>query len=109
MRKVIILFSYAPLINHNFSRINDVEVDVALPPVRHESILLDLDPLVVKSYNALQAAIAINAVDSERKDQVCLNHFLDTIFCADLPQGLYVPRKSKAHLMLTMSVKTYSL
>ncbi|EIN07069.1 hypothetical protein PUNSTDRAFT_104552 [Punctularia strigosozonata HHB-11173 SS5] len=59
-------------------RISDVEHEVTLPPMRKETVLLDLHPLAVKSYNTLQSLIAINAVDSERVDQDYLFHARNT-------------------------------
>lgn len=51
-------------------RIEDVEKEVIIPPMRHTPIYMDLDAYAAKSYNAMQASIAINAIDSERKDLV---------------------------------------
>lgn len=51
-------------------RIEDVEQDVLLPLLQQEIVLLDLDFYALKTYNVMQATIAINAVDSERTDQV---------------------------------------
>jgi hypothetical protein len=64
------------------NRIEDVEQDIVLPPVTHETVLLDLDPYAIKAYNAMQAAIAINAIDSERTDQVCV--FYLTLLCINM-------------------------
>ncbi|KIJ69192.1 hypothetical protein HYDPIDRAFT_179066 [Hydnomerulius pinastri MD-312] len=55
-------------------RIEDVEKDIILPPMRHDTIYMDLSDFALKSYNAMQAGIAINAIDSERRDQDYLFH-----------------------------------
>lgn len=53
------------------SRIEDIEKDVILPPLKQEIVWLDLDGFSRKSYNAMQAVIAINAIDTQRVDVVC--------------------------------------
>ncbi|KAJ4486158.1 hypothetical protein J3R30DRAFT_3444646 [Lentinula aciculospora] len=55
-------------------QISDVEKEITLPKLTQESVLLDLDPLMIISYNALLAAILINAIDSERTDRDYLFH-----------------------------------
>ncbi|KAG2131300.1 uncharacterized protein EDB93DRAFT_1178490 [Suillus bovinus] len=55
-------------------RIEDVEEEVVLPPMRHTPIYMDLDAYAAKSYNAMQASIAINAIDSQREGQDYMFH-----------------------------------
>ena len=51
-------------------RVSDIEKEIELPPLRNEIVLLDMDPFGKKTYNVIQASIAINAIDSERTDRV---------------------------------------
>lgn len=65
-----------------------------LPILDQETVLLDFDPYSLKTYNVMQAAIAINAIDSQRRDQVCLiAHFVfdGSLILFDLRLGLLVP------------------
>ena len=57
-------------------RIEDVEKEVLLPMLTQETVLLDLDPYSLKTYNVMQAGIILNAVDSERVDQVSRHRFV---------------------------------
>jgi hypothetical protein len=58
------------LIRGGLLRVDEIDDQVPLPPLTHEHILIPLGKYSVLSYNAMQAAIAINAVDSERQHQV---------------------------------------
>ncbi|KAI0086370.1 SNF2 family N-terminal domain-containing protein [Irpex rosettiformis] len=55
-------------------RVEDVESEVTLPPMQQETILLDMDPYAVMTYNTMQSSIVINAVDSERVGSDYLLH-----------------------------------
>ncbi|EIW84791.1 hypothetical protein CONPUDRAFT_116969 [Coniophora puteana RWD-64-598 SS2] len=74
-------------------RIEDVENEVGLPPMTHKTEYMDLDPYARKSYNAMLAAVAVNAVDSRRTDIDYLFHpkrlkELNTAV-ANMSQGLF--------------------
>ena len=43
---------------------------MVLPSLKQETVWLDLDDFSMKSYNAMQAIIAINAIDTQREDVV---------------------------------------
>ncbi|KAI9068581.1 hypothetical protein FKP32DRAFT_1587558 [Trametes sanguinea] len=55
-------------------RIEDVECEVSLALLDHKTVLLDMDPYAVKTYNRMQAIIAVNVVDTERQHQDYLFH-----------------------------------
>ncbi|KAI6005771.1 P-loop containing nucleoside triphosphate hydrolase protein [Pisolithus albus] len=55
-------------------RVQDLEKDIVLPPMKHELVYMDLSEYALKSYNAMQATIAINAIDSERQGPDYLFH-----------------------------------
>ncbi|KAH8099601.1 SNF2 family N-terminal domain-containing protein [Cristinia sonorae] len=53
-------------------RCEDIEKDIVLPSMKHETVLLDLDHFAAISYNVIQARLAVNTISSERhgKDYV---------------------------------------
>ncbi|KAF8517568.1 SNF2 family N-terminal domain-containing protein [Hysterangium stoloniferum] len=57
-------------------RIEDIEKELPnlLPPKKEKVVKLKFHPLAAKTYNVLQAGIAVNAVDSQRTDKDYLFH-----------------------------------
>ncbi|KAI8982894.1 P-loop containing nucleoside triphosphate hydrolase protein [Trametes punicea] len=73
-------------------RIEDVESEVRLAFLDHKTVMLDMDPLAVKTYNVIQAIIAVNAVDSERQHQDYLFHPRNVAHLQELVSNLsHVP------------------
>ncbi|KAF8329753.1 P-loop containing nucleoside triphosphate hydrolase protein [Cantharellus anzutake] len=62
-RKVLEQVMSLVIVRH---RAEDLDHELDLPPYTHSTILLDLDYYAAKTYNMMQTAIAVNAVDSER-------------------------------------------
>ncbi|KAI6150586.1 hypothetical protein BKA82DRAFT_4388616 [Pisolithus tinctorius] len=74
-------------------RVQDLEKDVVLPPMKHEFVYMDLSEYALKSFNAMQAAVAINAIDSERQGPDYIFHPSKTrelqIAMDNLSQGMF--------------------
>ncbi|KAJ7029382.1 P-loop containing nucleoside triphosphate hydrolase protein [Mycena alexandri] len=83
--EVLMQFMSSVMIRH---RISEVEEEIKLPPATQELVVLDLEPLMIKSYNALQAVIAVNAISSERKDQDYLFHRENRAFLQETVQNM---------------------
>ncbi|KAI0332592.1 hypothetical protein GY45DRAFT_1369061 [Cubamyces sp. BRFM 1775] len=69
-------------------RIEDVESEVRLALLDNQIALLDMDPMAVKTYNIMQAIIAVNAVDSEREHQDYLFHPRNTSHLQELVSNI---------------------
>ncbi|KAI0343105.1 hypothetical protein BDW22DRAFT_1356676 [Trametopsis cervina] len=69
--QVLMQVMQSVMIRHS---LEDIQREVRLPPISHETVLLDLDYYAAMTYNVMQAGIVINAVTSERRDQDYMLH-----------------------------------
>lgn len=82
-----------------------------LPPMRHDIVYMDLDSYALKSYNAMQASLAINAIDSEREGTVgryrsvlcnsLLSSTQDYLFHPSVRHEAFSPCEQYSHLPLS--------
>ncbi|KAL5511334.1 hypothetical protein ACEPAH_4550 [Sanghuangporus vaninii] len=75
----------ANLVRH---RVKDIERYVRLPPLNEGLVLLDLEEYGQMTYNVLLAFVAVNAVDSERRDMDYLFHSSKTAVLASTIENM---------------------
>ncbi|EJD02151.1 uncharacterized protein FOMMEDRAFT_87894 [Fomitiporia mediterranea MF3/22] len=69
-------------------RVSDIERFVRLPPLKEEVVMLDLEEYGQMTYNVLLSFVAVNAVDSERRDMDYLFHSSKTSVLASTIENL---------------------
>lgn len=89
------------------ARIEDVENDVLLPPMEHNMIYMDLDNYALRSYNAMQASLAINAIDSQREGRVGQHRLILCCSVAQLVSALPFPPKCTSQGIFAMCNSTH--
>lgn len=70
--------------------------------MKHDIVYMDLDYYALKSYNAMQASLAINAVDSEREGPVGRQRSTLGGFVTHFDPGLPFPLKCMSRAVFTM-------